>query len=68
MKLRELLNAAEFGRMIVLKSNSGTLIDRFAMNDHIEYTRKWEGIEPHLDRQVTLISTTESNDLYVEVW
>lgn len=67
MKLRDLLNAAEFDRMIVLKSNSGTLIKRFAMNDHIEYTREWEGIEPHLDRQVTLISTTTSNDLYIEV-
>ncbi|QBX32920.1 hypothetical protein [Enterococcus phage vB_EfaS_PHB08] len=68
MKLRDLLNAAEFDRMIVLKSNSGTLIERFTMNDHIEYTREWEGIEPHLDRQVTLISTTVSSDLYVEVW
>lgn len=67
MKLRDLLNAAEFDRMIVLKSNSGTLIKRFAMNDHIEYTREWEGIEPHLDRQVTLISTTLSNDLYIKV-
>lgn len=67
MKLRDLLNAAEFGRMIVLKSNSGTLIERFAMNDHIEYTREWEGIEPHLDRHVTLISTTLSNDLYIKV-
>lgn len=67
MKLRDLLNAAEFGRMIVLKTNSGHLIDRFSLNNHIEYTRKWEVIEPHLDRQVTLISATTSNDLYIEV-
>ncbi|QDB70554.1 hypothetical protein [Enterococcus phage Entf1] len=67
MKLRDFLYAAEFDRMIVLKSNSGTLIKRFAMNNHIEYTRKWEGIEPYLDRQVTLISTTVSNDLYIEI-
>lgn len=67
MKLRDLLNAAEFGRMIVLKTNSGHLIDRFSLNNHIEYTRKWEGIEPYLDRQVTLISTTVSNDLYIYI-
>ncbi|WQZ01529.1 hypothetical protein DOABOMFO_00059 [Enterococcus phage EF_KTM] len=68
MKLRDLLNAAEFDRMIVLKLESGHLVGRFAMNNHIEYTREWEGIDPYLDRQVTLISTTTSNDLYIEVW
>lgn len=67
MKLRDILDAAEFGRTIVLKLNSGPLVGRFAMNNHIEYTREWEGIDPYLDRQVTLISTTTSNDLYIEV-
>lgn len=67
MKLRDLLNAAEFSRMIVLKTNSGHLIGRFSMNHHIEYTREWEGIEPYLERQVILISTTVSNDLYIEI-
>ena len=41
MKLRDLLNVAEFDRMIVLKTNSGHLIDRFSMNNHIEYAREW---------------------------
>lgn len=67
MRLRDFLDAAEFDRPITIRDNSGNFITKLSMNNHIEYTKKWEEVESHLHRHVTLISTTPYNDLYVEI-
>lgn len=68
MKLGQLLMYVEYGRTVVLvEHGTEEQICTFTQSKELEYTKEYEKVEPHLEREVMNISTTPDSYLYIEI-
>lgn len=67
MKLKDLLDVVQYDKRVSVNDNMGVHIDTVRISPFAEFTRAWEGIAPYLDSEVTVVSTTPNNQLYVEI-
>ena len=68
MKLGQLLMYVEYGRIVVLvEHGTEEQICIFTQSEELEYTKEYEKVEPHLEREVMIISTTPASYLYIEI-
>lgn len=66
--LGQLLMHVEYGRTVVLvEHGTEEQICIFTQSKELEYKREYENVEPHLEREVMLISTTPASYLYIEI-
>lgn len=68
MNLGQLLMCVEYGRTVVLvEHGTEEEICIFTQSEELEYTKEYEKVEPHLEREVMNISTTPTGSLYIEI-
>lgn len=66
--LGQLLMYVEYGRTLVLvEHGTEEQICIFTESEELEYTKEYEKVEPHLEREVMIISTTPASYLYIEI-
>lgn len=66
--LGQLLMFVEYGRTVVLvEHGTEEQICTFTQLEELEYTKEYEKVEPHLEREVMNISTTPVGGLYIEI-
>lgn len=68
LTLGQLLMLVEYDKTVVLVQHG---IDKeiciFTESKELEYTKEYEKVEPHLEREVMIISTTPTGSLYIEI-
>ncbi|WKV24189.1 hypothetical protein [Enterococcus phage SSMH02] len=68
MNLGQLLMYVEYGRTVVLvEHGTEEQICILTQSEELEYTKEYEKVEPHLEREVMNISTTPVGGLYIEI-
>ncbi|QBZ69933.1 hypothetical protein [Enterococcus phage vB_EfaS_Ef5.1] len=68
MKLGQLLMYVGYGTTVVLvQHGTEEQICIFTQSEELEYTKEYEKLEPHLEREVMNISTTPASYLYIEI-
>lgn len=68
MKLGQLLMYVGYDTTVVLvQHGTEEQICIFTESEELEYTKEYEKVEPHLEREVMLISTTPASYLYIEI-
>ncbi|UQT01215.1 hypothetical protein QOFMPA_00094 [Enterococcus phage vB_OCPT_Toy] len=72
MNLGQLLDTVEYGtrvRLVHYKStyNSDEYITTFVMSDTLEYTKAYELVEPHIEKEVIIVYVTADGKLCVEI-
>lgn len=66
--LGQLLMFVEYGRTVVLvEHGTEEQICTFTQSKELQYKREYEKVEPHLEREVMIISTTPASYLYIEI-
>lgn len=66
--LGHLLMYVEYGRTVVLvQHGTEEQICIFTQSEELEYTKEYEKVEPHLERELMNISTTPASGLYIEI-
>lgn len=66
--LGQLLMFVEYGKRVVLvEHGTEEQICIFTQSEELEYTKEYEKVEPHLEREVMNISTTPASYLYIEI-
>lgn len=66
--LGQLLMYVEYGRTVVLvEHGTEEQICIFTQSEELEYTKEYEKVAPHIEREVMLISTTPASYLYIEI-
>lgn len=66
--LGQLLMFVEYGKTVVLvQHGTEEEICIFTQSEELEYTKEYEKVEPHLEREVMNISTTPVGGLYIEI-
>lgn len=68
MKLGQLLMYVGYDTTVVLvQHGTEEQICIFTESEELEYTKEYEKVEPHLEREVMNISTTPASYLYIEI-
>ena len=68
MKLGQLLMYVGYGTTVVLvQHGTDEQICIFTQSEELEYSKEYEKVEPHLEREVMNISTTPASYLYIEI-
>lgn len=68
MKLGQLLMYVGYDTTVVLvQHGTEEQICIFTQSEELEYTKEYEKVEPHLEREVMNISTTPASYLYIEI-
>ncbi|QAX97297.1 hypothetical protein Max_58 [Enterococcus phage vB_EfaS_Max] len=68
MKLGQLLMYVGYGTTVVLvQHGTEEPICIFTELEELEYTKEYEKVAPHLEREVMNISTTPASYLYIEI-
>ena len=68
MNLGQLLMSVGYDTTIVLvQHGTEEQICIFTESEELEYTKEYEKVEPHLEREVMIISTTPASYLYIEI-
>lgn len=68
IKLNTLLYNVAYGTTVVLvESGTEEQICTFTQSKELQYKREYEKVEPHLDRDIIVISTTPVGGLYLEL-
>lgn len=68
MNLEQLLMYVEYDTTVVLvEHGTEEQICIFTQSEELEYTKEYEKVEPHLEREVMNISTTPASYLYIEI-
>lgn len=68
IKLNTLLQNVAYGTTVVLvESEIEEQICTFTQSEELQYKREYEKVEPHLGRDVIVISTTPVGGLYLEI-
>jgi hypothetical protein len=58
----------EYGRTVVLvEHGTEEQICIFTESEELEYTKEYEKVAPHIEREVMSISTTPASYLYIEI-
>ena len=69
--LGQLLMLVEYDKTVVLVQYGAYGTDEqiciFTQSEELEYTKEYEKVEPHLEREVMNISTTPASYLYIEI-
>ncbi|MBS6191316.1 MAG: hypothetical protein KH617_10215 [Haemophilus parainfluenzae] len=66
--LGQLLMFVEYGKTVVLVEHGiDEQICTFTQSKELQYKREYEKVEPHLGRDVIVISTTPVGGLYIEI-
>ncbi|ASZ75665.1 hypothetical protein phiSHEF5_09 [Enterococcus phage phiSHEF5] len=68
MNLGQLLMYVGYGTTVVLvQHGTEEQICIFTESEELEYTKEYEKVAPHIEREVMLISTTPASYLYIEI-
>lgn len=68
MNLGQLLMCVGYDTTVVLvQHGTEEQICIFTESEELEYTKEYEKVEPHLEREVMIISTTPAYYLYIEI-
>ena len=68
LTLGQLLIHVEYDKTVVLAENgTDEQICIFTQSEELTYTKEYEKVEPHLEREVMNISTTPVGGLYIEI-
>lgn len=63
-----LLMHVEYGRTVVLvEHGTEEQICIFTESEELKYTKEYEKVAPHIEREVMNISTTPASYLYIEI-
>lgn len=66
--LGQLLMRVEYDKTVVLvQHGTDEQICIFTQSEELEYSKEYEKVEPHLEREVMNISTTPASYLYIEI-
>lgn len=68
LTLGQLLMYVEYGRTVVLvEHGTEEQICIFTQSEELEYKKEGEKVEPHIEREVMIITTTPASYLYIEI-
>ena len=68
MKLGQLLMYIGYDTTVILvQHGTEEQICIFTESKELQYKREYEKVEPHLEREVMIISTTPASYLYIEI-
>lgn len=68
MNLGQLLMYVGYDTTVVLvQHGTEEQICIFTESEELEYTKEYEKVAPHIEREVMLISTTPASYLYIEI-
>lgn len=68
MNLGQLLMCVGYDTTVVLvQHGTEEQICIFTESEELEYTKEYEKVAPHIEREVMIISTTPASYLYIEI-